>query len=100
MTQLNRRQFGALLLAGSQARNVLGAVPDISRVIAESMQRRGIPSAAAIAISATKTLFSAGFGSRAADSDIAINGDTIFAIASMTKPVTSVAAMQLVERSL
>lgn len=100
MTQLNRRQFGALLLAGSQARNVLGAVPDISRVIAESMQRRGIPSAAAIAISATKTLYSAGFGTRDADSDIAINGDTIFAIASMTKPVTSVAAMQLVERGL
>jgi len=47
---------------------------------------------------ADKTLYSGAFGKRDADSGIDVTPDSIFAIASMTKAITSTAAMQMVER--
>jgi CubicO group peptidase (beta-lactamase class C family) len=43
-------------------------------------------------------IYSGAFGKRDAGSNIAVTPDSIFQIASMTKPVTSVAALQLVEQ--
>ena len=55
-----------------------------------SLERHGIPAAAAMVATARETLYSETFGAALPDS--------IFAIASMTKALTSVAAMQLVEQ--
>jgi CubicO group peptidase (beta-lactamase class C family) len=48
--------------------------------------------------SSDKILYSGAFGKRDAASGVAVQPDSIFQIASMTKAITSAAAMQLVER--
>ena len=98
MTHLNRRQFGAILLAGTQIRSLYAAIPSIGDALAASREMRGIPAVAAKAITSNKTLYAGGVGPRVPDSDEQVNADTIYPIASMTKPVTTVAAMQLVEQ--
>ena len=93
---LTRRQFSGLLLAGSQAPNLFGAT--IDDTVRASMKQRGIPFAVAMAVDVDRVLFSGGYGKRDAASDVAVNADSIFQIASMTKPIAAVAAMQLVEQ--
>jgi methyl acetate hydrolase len=96
MSLLTRRNFTGLLLAGSQAPRLFGA--GIDDTLRASFMRRGIPCAVAMAVDVNRVLYSGAFGKRDAASNVAVNGDSIFQIASMTKPITAVAAMQLVEQ--
>ena len=54
----------------------------------------------ALAVNRDGVVCAGAFGKRGVGSDVDMTGDTIFRIASMTKPITSVAAMQLVEEGL
>jgi methyl acetate hydrolase len=95
--KFTRRQFAGIVLASSQAPR-LYAKGSIADALRTSMERRGIPSVVAMCVDANRTLYSGAFGKRDAESNVAVNADSIFQIASMTKPITSVAAMQLVEQ--
>src|SRR6185503_15696687 len=101
MTHLTRRQFGSIVLLGSQAQRMFGASSSagaIDRTLREGIERRKIPCVTAMVASADKILYSGAFGKRDLASGVGVQPDSIFAIASMTKAITSVAAMQLVER--
>jgi len=103
MTKITRRQFGSSVLLAAQAQRLFGASGPasssaIDRVLREGIDRRKIPCVAAMAASADKILYSGAFGKRDLASGVGVQPDSIFAIASMTKAITSVAAMQLVER--
>lgn len=52
----------------------------------------------ALATNADDTIYSGAFGARENGGSVAMTEDSVFWIASMTKPLTSAAAMQLVER--
>ncbi len=95
---LTRRHFTGLLIAGSQAPNLFAATRNVDDILLASMQKRGIPAVAALATDANRVLYSGGFGKRDTTSKVAVTPDSIFQIASMTKPIASVAAMQLVEQ--
>ena len=62
------------------------------------LDRHHIPGAVAIVVTPSKTLYREAFGAADLSTRREMAPDAIFRIASMTKPVTSVAAMQLVER--
>jgi methyl acetate hydrolase len=103
MPDISRRQFathlgGSLLLAGVAAQSVRAADSPIDQILASSLQQHKIPCAVAMAATSTKTTYTGAFGTRDSKSGIAVTPESIFMIASMTKPVTSVAAMQLVEQ--
>jgi CubicO group peptidase (beta-lactamase class C family) len=103
MPDISRRQFGkqfgsSLLLAGAGARYVRAASADIGTTLESSLQRHKIPVAVAMAATSAKVTYTGAFGKRDSKSGVAVTPDSIFIIASMTKPVTSVAAMQLVEQ--
>ncbi len=100
MPELSRRQFGgALLILGAQSRKAWGAPSaGIDQTLRTSLQQHKIPMAVAMACTADRITHSAAFGKRDSASGIDVNADSLFVIASMTKPVTSVAAMQLVEK--
>jgi methyl acetate hydrolase len=101
MTHLTRRQFGSIVLIGSQAQRLFGASASsnaIDRTLREGIAQRKIPCVTAMVASSEKILYSGAFGKRDLASGIDVRPDSIFAIASMTKAITSVAAMQLVER--
>jgi methyl acetate hydrolase len=98
MSAINRRDFGGLaLVLGAQSENLLGAT-GLDQTLRVALERRKIPAAVAMAATAEKTLFAGAYGKRDSSSGVDLTTSSIFRIASMTKAITSVAAMQLVER--
>ena len=102
MINLTRRQFGGTLLVATQAAPRLfgktASTGAIDKVLREGIQSRQIPCVTAMVASTDSILYSGAFGKRDSASGVDVKPDSIFAIASMTKAITSVAAMQLVER--
>lgn len=98
MTSINRREFGALALAALATRARAAAPDPVGDVVREGAGRRLIPAVAGMVASADKTLWSGAYGKRDTKSGVAIQPDSIFYIASMTKAITTTAALQLVEQ--
>jgi CubicO group peptidase (beta-lactamase class C family) len=97
MVQITRRQFSAGLLAAATAR-LFGASSIDDTLRHQGIARRKIPCVAAMAATVDKILYTGAFGKRDSASGIDVTPDSIFAIASMTKAITTTAAMQLVEK--
>src|SRR5262245_50709389 len=96
---MNRRQFcGTFIVLGAQARNLYGAGPSIDDTLRAALDRRRIPAVVAKVATANDITYAGAFGKRDEESGVNVTSDSIFAIASMTKAITSAAAMQLVER--
>lgn len=110
----NRRAFlkGTLALATSSvewARSPIAAAADsvapgndgaehIDRVLRAPVEAGRIPGVVALAATREGIIYQGAFGKRHKDTGPAMSLDTVFRIASMTKAITSVAAMQLVEQ--
>src|SRR3954449_12956814 len=69
----------------------------IDAALRRVVERREVPGVVAMAAGEAGTLYQGAFGRRDVENGLAMTLDTVFRIASMTKAVTSVAAMQLVE---
>jgi methyl acetate hydrolase len=69
----------------------------IDAALRGAVEAREVPGVVAMAASETGSLYEGAFGRRDVVNGPAMTPDTVFRIASMTKAVTSVAAMQLVE---
>lgn len=99
MPAFTRRMFGGLMAAlGVQPRRSDAAGSKIDEALRTGIARRKIPAVAAMAANAKETIYSGGFGKRDGSSGINVTPDSIFSIASMTKPIAATAALQLVER--
>ena len=70
----------------------------IDEVLSAGVERGDIPGVVAMAANEDGVLYQGAFGLRALPDGAAMTMDTLFRIASMTKAVTSVAALQLVEQ--
>ncbi len=95
---ITRRTFTAGAAFGA-SRPSLARV-SIDAVLRAAVSRRGIPCATAVVADSRRVLYQGAFGTRDSASGTPAKPDSIFAIASMTKAITSTAAMQLVERKL
>lgn len=95
---VTRREFGALLLATSAKPLRLFGATSLDETLATGIKRRKIPAVVAVVATADKTTYTGAFGKRDGSSGIDVKPDSIFRIASMTKAVTTTAAMQLVEQ--
>ncbi len=73
-------------------------LPEIDRVLREAADRGDVPGVVAVAATREGAVYQGAFGKRALPDGAAMTPDTVFWIASMTKAVTSTAAMQLVEQ--
>jgi methyl acetate hydrolase len=98
MTSLSRRDFGAFALVLATQSKRLFAATNLDATIRESMTRRKIPAVVAMVATPDKVTYTGAFGKRDSASGIDVKPDSIFAIASMTKAITTTAAMQLVEQ--
>src|SRR3984957_17216356 len=103
MPDISRRQFAkqsgsSLLLAGARARWASAASVGVGSTLETSLQQHKIPACVAMAATSSKITYTGAFGMRDSKSGVAVTPESLFMIASMTKPVTSVAAMQLVEQ--
>ena len=101
---INRRQFeGIALTAATVGLDKLRASSGGSQAIHETLrtgtQRRGIPVVVGMVANRNSILYSGAFGTRDETSKMPVNVNSIFSIASMTKAITSTAALQLVEQA-
>src|SRR5579864_727862 len=99
MSPITRRDFGAIALALGAHTRRLTAATSLDDLLRTGIERRKIPAVAAMVATADKITYQGAFGKR----DVATSGaratpDSIFAIASMTKAITSTAALQLVDQ--
>lgn len=99
---LTRREFGqraGVVIAGIPALDrVLQATSGIGETLRESRERRNIPAVAVAVARSSHILYEGAFGTRDSQSGFPVGSSSIFAVASMTKPVATVAAMQLEEQ--
>jgi CubicO group peptidase (beta-lactamase class C family) len=70
----------------------------VDEVLGSSIDRGDLPGVVAMAAARDEIVYQAAFGRRALADEAAMSIDTVFWIASMTKAITSTAAMQLVEQ--
>jgi len=98
---ISRREFGGLTaVLGAQGRRLLGATNRVGKLddtLRSGIAQRKIPAAVGMAASESSILYSGAFGTRDS-SGVPVDSDSIFALASMTKAITTVAALQLVEQ--
>jgi CubicO group peptidase (beta-lactamase class C family) len=101
------RRDALLRTAALASASLLPAVPalavrprsnDIGKSLQAAVTAHEIPGVVAMAANGDSILYEGAIGLRGAGADAAMSIDTIFRIASMVKLLTSVAAMQLVER--
>ncbi len=91
-----RREFGGIAIGTLSA--TATAAQGIGDTLGASIKRHNIPAAVGMVATSDKITYSGAFGKRDSVSDVDVTSQSIFRIASMTKAITSVAAMQLVER--
>jgi CubicO group peptidase (beta-lactamase class C family) len=92
--------IGTLLFATQPAK--APAITEIGRTVIDTFLRSEVdtghvPGVVAIVVSRDAVIYSGAFGKQCAADNVAMRENTIFQIASMTKPITSVAVMRLVE---
>jgi methyl acetate hydrolase len=71
--------------------------PDINSILQRAVNARDVPGVVAMAATDRTIIYEGAFGLRCVGTPAKMTIDTVFRIASMVKPLTSVAAMQLVE---
>jgi CubicO group peptidase (beta-lactamase class C family) len=74
-----------------------GGAADLTAFFQSAVSRGDVPGVVALVVNRDRVVYHEAFGSLNDAKHIAMSNDAIFNIASMTKPVTSVAVMQLVE---
>jgi methyl acetate hydrolase len=98
MPTLSRRQFAAAIAGLTAQTKSLWGGTRIDETLRSGLKQRKIPAAVAMVASVDKTTFVGAYGQRDSASGVDVTAGSIFFIASMTKAVTSVAALQLVEQ--
>src|ERR1700756_2681027 len=71
-------------------------LPQVDQVLKAAIDRGDVPGVVAMAATREGPVYQGAFGKRALPDGALMTSDTVFWIASMTKAVTSTAAMQLV----
>jgi methyl acetate hydrolase len=76
----------------------MSELPQIDQVLRTATERGDVPGVVAMAATRAGPCYQGAFGRRVLPDGPAMTADTVFWIASMTKAITSTAAMQLVEQ--
>src|SRR5438477_6807761 len=86
-----------VLFSGTTASGLRISRDQIDRVLGDAVAADEVPGVVAAAADGNGVIYEGAFGQRDLGHGPAMTADTVFRIASMTKAITSVAAMQLVE---
>jgi len=87
----------ALAPSWADAQNRLPTSADIDSYLTTVVRDTRIPGIVALVVDADRVLYTGAFGRQDVAADVPMANDSIFRIASMTKPVTSVAVMMLMQ---
>jgi CubicO group peptidase (beta-lactamase class C family) len=103
---MSRRQFVVGALAAAPAHRLLAQTPSwnsdrqkaIEKLAADEMTKAGIPGLSISIIHGNRMVWSGGLGFADLENNVAAKPETVYRIASISKPITATAAMQLYER--
>src|SRR5215471_12282281 len=98
MMTITRREFAWTAAALALTARSVSAATNLDDILRTGIQRRKIPAVAAMVATRNKIIYQAAFGERDVESGVNVTPESIFSIASMTKAITSTAALQLVEQ--
>src|SRR5262245_692893 len=91
----------SIVLAASagaaRAQNSRGGA-GIDVALRDAIERKDVPGVVALVTNHQRVLYQGAFGVADVSTGRTLTADAVFRIASMTKPITSVAAMQLIEQ--
>jgi CubicO group peptidase (beta-lactamase class C family) len=90
---------GAALVGAARLQNSPGGAA-IDAVLRGAVERHDVPGVVALVTDRRRVLYQGAFGVADISTGRALTADALFRIASMTKPITSMAAMQLIEQGL
>lgn len=103
---MNRNIVGTMVSVGIALAASAGAAPAqnspngaaIDAALRGAVERKDVPGVVALVTDRRRVLYQGAFGVADVSSGRALTADALFRIASMTKPVTSLALMQLIEQ--
>ena len=103
---MNRKMVGILISVGIFVAGLAGAaraqnspgVAGMDSALRGAVERHDVPGVVALLTDRRRVLYQGAFGVADVSTGRALTADALFRIASMTKPITSVAAMQLIEQ--
>jgi methyl acetate hydrolase len=75
-----------------------GGVQALNAFLSGQVSRGAVPGVVAVVVNKNQVLYSGAFGKQNTAKDVPLAADSIFRIASMTKAVTSVATMMMIEQ--
>ena len=84
--------------AGAASAQNSSAGPALDKSLGEAVARKDVPGVVALVTNRERVIYQGTFGVADVSNGRPLKADSLFRIASMTKPVTSVALMQLVEQ--
>src|SRR5688572_24138448 len=100
--RMSRRELGGLMIGAPLAAASTSALPaqaqSVDDALRQSMASNAIPGVVAFAANRERVLYRGAFGVADLETKRPMTEDAMFRIASMTKAITSTAAMQLVEQ--
>ena len=76
----------------------VSSLADLDRVIQDFMTKHEVPGASIAVTENSKIVYSMGFGFADAETQLPVQPTSLFRIASLSKPITAVAILQLVEQ--
>lgn len=83
-------------LAGMLPAPIESTLPELDRIVADTMQRTGVPGLAVTVVHDDRVIYLRGFGVRAAGAPETVDPDTVFPLASVSKPIASTVLAALV----
>jgi methyl acetate hydrolase len=100
---MTRRELGGLVIganlaAASRSASAAPASDSISTTLRHALEESGVPGVVAFAADRNRVLYHGAFGTADIETKVPMTEAAMFRIASMTKPITSIAAMQLIEQ--
>jgi len=75
---------------------VRAALPKLEALAKQTLKKTGVPGVAVVVVYRDEVVFLKGFGVREAGTDMPVGGDTVFQLASMSKPFASTVLAALV----
>src|SRR5688572_7976464 len=84
-----KRQATASAIQGVTAEGVTAAVGDLEGIVQDALARTGVPGLAVAVVYQDEVVHLAGYGVREAGTSDAVDADTVFQLASLSKPIAA-----------
>jgi CubicO group peptidase (beta-lactamase class C family) len=86
--------------ASAESDNIDAAIAQLPGIITENMAKTGVPGLAVAVVSGDKVVYSQGFGVRSTKTNEPVSVDTVFQLASVSKPLGATAVAAAVGKKL